>query len=209
VADVDVLRFDGHIIGAAFASGDTIVAGRWRTSPLGAFADAMWRRPDGSRVLFAPRDDVATFVTEHYTFEEASVSPVRVERDGASTVRLAAGPIELMLRARRRELGGQLVRLRPRALRERRAWIAVEDALLRPLFSPLFGASDVHVRGHTRNGAREWYAIHDVLAADATARLDGRDLGETSSTPVPAGFGFSEVPATPSIVRVTSLIEQV
>ncbi|HSL10230.1 MAG TPA: hypothetical protein VLA82_02810 [Actinomycetota bacterium] len=205
---MELLRFDGHIVGAGFASGHTIVAGRWRTSPLGPFADAMWRRPDGSRVLFAPTDDVEAFVERHYTFEDARVARVRVERDAAGVVRLTAGPIELVLRARRRGIGGRLLRVRPQALRERPAWITIEDTVLRPLVSPLFAASDVRVRGRTRNGAREWYAIHDVLPADATATIAGEDLGDPSLAPAPAGFGFSEIPATPSIVRVTSLIER-
>jgi len=56
------LIFDGRILGASFASGDRIVAGRWHASPFGPFADVMWCRPDGTRVLLAPSETVAAFV---------------------------------------------------------------------------------------------------------------------------------------------------
>lgn len=204
---MDLLRFDGHILGASFASGDTIVAGRWRSSPFGPFADVMWRRPDGVRTLLAPTEDVRTFVTRHYAFDTASRVPVRVERDRTGVVRVDAGPIDLRVHAEPPDLAGRLIRLRPRWLRERPAWIAIEDVALRPLVTPLFGAGGVHVRGRTRTGAREWYAIHDVRAASATGTIDGTDLGETA-TLEPAGFGFSEFPSRSSIVRVTSLIER-
>jgi hypothetical protein len=55
---VAVITFDGHIIGASFASGDRLVAGRWFRSPFGAFADVMWCQPDGRRVLLAPDERV-------------------------------------------------------------------------------------------------------------------------------------------------------
>jgi len=204
---MDLLRFDGHILGTSFASGDTIVAGRWRSSPFGPFADVMWRRSDGVRTLLAPTEDVRTFVMGHYAFDAASRVPVRVERDRTGLVRVDAGPIDLRVRAEPLDLAGRLIRLRPRWVRERPAWIAIEDVALRPLVAPLFGADGVHVRGRTRTGAREWYAIHDVRAAAATGAIDGTDLGETATLEA-AGFGFTEFPSRSSIVRVTSLIER-
>jgi hypothetical protein len=204
---LDLLRFDGHIVGASFESGDTIVAGRWRTSPFGPFADVMWRRADGRRVLLAPTEATRAFVTSHYNFDEAIDAPVRIERDPDGAVRVTGGPIDMTLRAHGIDLPGRLIRLRPRWLRERPAWIAVEDALLRPVVGPLFGANGVHVRGTTGAGAREWYAIHDVRAAIATATVDGASLGATTALSS-AGFGFSEFPSRSTILRVTSLIER-
>ena len=204
---MDLLRFDGHIVGASFESGDTIVAGRWRTSPFGPFADVMWRRADGTRVVLAPTAHVLDFVTSHYTFDDALITSVRVERDTDGTVRVTGGGIDMALRAGAIDLPGRLIHLRPRWLRERPGWIAIEDALLRPVVGPLFGADGVHVRGTTRAGAREWYAIHDVRAASASATVDGTSLGATAAL-ASAGFGFSEFPSRSAIVRVTSLIER-
>ena len=65
-------------------------------------------------------------------------------------------------------------------------------------------APQVRTRGTTRDGSREWYAIHDVVEADAAASVDGSDLGPVAPCP-PAGFGFSEFPDGAAIVRVTSI----
>jgi hypothetical protein len=204
------LRFDGYIMGASFASGDRIVAGRWHDAPLGPFADVMWCDPDGRRVLFAPTDRVLAFVGSHYSFHELVVTPVRVERgDGAvGTIVAEAGPVTLRLSPAPRGVASLLLSLRPRAVRTRPAWITLEDTLARPIVGPLFGADRVHARGRTRTGAREWYAIHDFRDARASASVHGRDPGPVGPC-APAGFGFSEFPSRPAIVRVTSIIEAV
>jgi hypothetical protein len=203
----DRLVFDGHILGASFASGDRLVAGRWHASPLGSFADVMWCRPDGTRILLAPTETVGDFVTRHYPFDEVRIGHVRVERD-EGIVGVDAGPIAARLTPRPPGLASHLLRLRPRALRTERAWIAFEDTVLRPALGSLFGpnARAIRTRGVTREGARERYAIHDFLEADATASVDGADLGPVAPCP-PAGFGFSEFPDGAAIVRVTSIFE--
>jgi hypothetical protein len=204
----DLLRFDGWIAGAAFASGDRFVVGRWPDSPLGSFADVMWCRPDGTRVLVAPDERVLGFVGEHYTFEErrrasvdVSVSPRRFR------TRVLELGLEIDLELHRPSVLSQLLALRPRALRTLPAWLTIEDVALRPIVSPLLGGgAGIRARGRTRLGAREWYGIHAMRTARASARMDGRDLGPA----VPAracGFGFSEFPPMPAAVRVTSLIE--
>ena len=78
--------------------------------------------------------------------------------------------------------------------------------MLRPAAGPLFGpnARSIRTRGVTRDGSREWYAIHDFVEADASASVEGRDLGQVAPGP-PAGFGFSEFPGGAAIVRVTSM----
>jgi hypothetical protein len=203
----DRLVFDGHILGASFASGDRLVAGRWHDAPFGPFADVMWCRPDGTRILLAPDGAVAEFVTRHYPFDDVRIGDVRVERVG-DTVSVDAGSIAMRLRPRRPGLASHLLRLRPRALRTDRTWIAFEDKVLRPAAGPLFGpnARAIRTRGVTADGSRERYAIHDFLEADATASVDGRDLGPVAPCP-PAGFGFSEFPDGAAIVRVTSIFE--
>jgi hypothetical protein len=202
----DVTIFDGHIMGASFASGDRVVVGRWWESPFGAFADVMWCRPNGSRALFAPSEPVRDFIDRHYTFEESLVMPVRVERED-DVVHVDAGPVTLALGLLPRALGGKLVRLRPRWLRTRRAWIAVEDRVARPIVGRWLGAGPgVRTHGRTRAGVREWYAIHDLLPATAWARIDGHDAGEVAACP-PAGFGFSEFTSGPALVRVTAMFE--
>jgi hypothetical protein len=202
-----VITFDGHIMGASFASGDRIVAGRWFRSPFGAFADVMWCRPDGRRVLLAPDVRVRDFVAGHYAFDELSIEEVRVERTGDGAIEATAGPVRLVLRTRPAGPASTLLAMRPRRLRTWRPWISLEDRALRPLVQPLFAAAGVRTTGVTLAGAREWYAIHDLHEADADATIDRADLGAPVACP-PAGFGFSEFPQQPAIVRVTSMFAE-
>jgi hypothetical protein len=204
----DLLRFDGWIAGAAFSSGDRFVVGRWPRSPLGSFADVMWSRPDRTRVLVAPDERVLRFVGGHYTFEERRLASVVVqvstERVHATVPDLA---LDIDLELDRPGLVSALLALRPRSLRTRPAWLTVEDVALRPLVSPLLGGgAGIRARGRTRRGAREWYGIHAMRTARASARIGGEDLGPAVPAR-PCGFGFSEFPPMPAAVRVTSLIE--
>jgi hypothetical protein len=203
-----LLAFDGHIVGASFASGDTVVAGRWRSSPFGPFADVMWRAPDGRRTLLAPSDETLEFLDRHYSFDEVVRAPVRVERQGPA-IHVAAGPIAMRVTPNDRGPVSFLLRLRPRAIRTRPWWLAVEDVVLRPIVGPAFGAGGgaVRSRGRTRAGAREWYAIHDFRRAGATAVVDQRGAGPVLPLP-PARFGFSEFPSSPAVVRLTSLFSE-
>ena len=201
-----VVEFDGHIMGASFESGDRFVAGRWFRSPFGAFADVMWCRPNGRRVLLAPDARVLEFVGRHYAFDELLLEPVRVERTASGSVLVTSSRLRLELRPRAPGVTSWLLAMRPRRARTSRTWIGLEDRLLRPIVRPLFRATDVRTTGVTAAGAREWYAIHDHRAADATASIDGVALGRPAPCP-PAGFGFSEFPSTPAIVRVTSFID--
>ena len=89
-------RFQGSIAAAGFASGDQVVVGAWRRSPLGRVLDVMWVRPDGERVLLAPSPAVRDHVADLYTFERTEVVPTSVQRDGP-TLRVAAGPLALEL----------------------------------------------------------------------------------------------------------------
>lgn len=199
------VEFDGHILGGSFASGDRIVAGRWFRSPFGPFADVMWCRPDGHRVLLAPDERTLGFIARHYAFDELRLEPVRVERSG-DRVLVVAGPVRLDLVPQAPAAPSRLLSLRPRRLRTAKAWVEVEDRVLRPLVRPLFAAADVRTTGRTTAGTREWYAIHDFRDATATATIGGVDLGPPSPCP-PARFGFSEFPVGPALVRVTSMFD--
>lgn len=205
----DLLRFDGWIMGASFASGHTFVFGRWGHSPFGSFADLMRRDPDGTRTLVAPTPEVERFVDAHYRFDRTALADVTVGRDGDRIVAVA-GDLRLELDLEGGGLVSALLRLRPRALRTSPRWIGIEDVVFRPLVAPLLGGGNgIHSRGTTREGARQWYGIHDLRWARARATLDGRDLGEAVAPSVEAGFGASEFPGRPALVRVTSLIERV
>lgn len=202
------VRFDGAIAGAAFRTGDRIVIGCWPRSPFGPFVDAMWARPDGTRILVAPGGAPLEFVASQYRFEEriAADPGAIVRRDG---LRFAGGPLEFDMRFDPPGLLSALLALRPRIVRTWAPWIRVEDAVLRPLVGPLLGGSgEIRTRGVTPGGSAERYAIHDVRTAGSVrASIDGVDLGPPAAPRSPAGFGFSEFPPRPGFVRVTSLFE--
>ena len=201
------LRFDGHILGAAFSSGDRFVLGRWPVSPLGGFADVMWARPDGERILLAGPVPVLDFVGRHYHFDRREHAVVRVDLEPGRRIRVVAGSLRMELEAGPAGGASRLLRLWPRWLRERPSWITVEDTLLRPLIAPWIGGRGVRTRGVTAAGTREWYAIHDLRPlVRGRATVDGEDLGHMMSAHA-AGFGFSEFPGRAALVRVTALFE--
>ena len=205
----DLLRFDGWILGASFASGHTFVFGRWHVSPLGGFADLMRLDPDGTRTLVAPAAEIERFVEAHYRFDRVDRAPVAVDREGDRVV-ATAGDLTLELDLEPAGLVSSLLRMRPRPLRTSPTWITIEDLVFRPLVAPfLGGGGGIHARGTTRAGARQWYGNHDLRWARARARLGDRDLGAAVAPSVTADFGASEFPGRPALVRVTSFIERV
>jgi hypothetical protein len=179
----------GVIGSAGFASGDRIVVGRWWESPIGAFTDVMWAEPDGVRVLYAPDDRVARFVTSIYRFDRLAVLPFSTEGDDRSLA-VAFGDRRIELEAGR---GVPIPLRRPR-------WFT------RWIEGPIARLIGVDVYGTSPTGVKEWYQAdvwRPVRRAVATVR--GHDLGAFGAVDPPCGFGFSEPTRRPSIValRVT------
>lgn len=199
-----VLR--GSIAGAGFASGDRFVVGLWASGPLGPMTDVMWAKPDGTRVLLAPSEDVGAFVSAVYNFDMTKIVSISV-REGRDGFSLEAGPLALEITAGRPRW---VFRLRPRLLRRSLLWVRMEDALLRRVVGRLVlgGAEGVRAFGTTTAGVKEWYRIdgyQPIVAASAS--LDGRDLGALRPLRPKLGFGFSEFPIRPAIVRCSPVLE--
>ncbi len=183
----------GVIASAGFASGDRIVVGHWDDSPLGAFADVMWAQPDGTRVLLAPHQGAADFVTALYRFDRVEICPLSVAGDG-SWLEVGAADLEMQLKA------GKGVRF---PMPSRPAWFTrwVEG----PIAARLLG---VHTYGETDRGVREWYradTFRPVRQGWATIR--GEDAGPLAPLAPACGFNFSEPPNHPSMVAVRPLLE--
>jgi hypothetical protein len=177
----------GTISSAGFESGDRFVVGRWLRSPVGTTIDVMWARPDGHRVLLAPDDRTAEFVTAVYSFDEVRLVDFTTDAS-VQHLDVVAGPVELRLDSGR---PWRIPFRRPR-------WFTrlVEAPIAR-------AAMGVQCYGVSPTGVTEWYqadALRWVTAG--RARLDGRDLGSLTSVAPVCGFGFSEPPARPSIVEV-------
>jgi hypothetical protein len=183
---------DGVIASCGFASGDRVVVGHWWTSPVGPFTDVMWCEPDGVRVLYAPDDTVARFVTALYRFDRLEVVPFETFSSSRLLV-VRFGDREVRVDARRRRwpvpLSGS-----PAVCR----WVQG------PVARRLMG---VRTYGVTGSGVHEWYRARShrrLRSASATA--GGRALGSMTPVEPAVRFGFSEPPRRPSFVRVRPLL---
>lgn len=205
LAGMDV--FEGAITGAAFSSGDAVVVGTWARSPLGSFVDVMWRRRDGTRVLLAPDERVAVYVSGLYVFDEISVLPIR-GGIRADQVSVWAGTMALHARLAASDWRSWLFALRPRPLRRLPVWIRAEDVLARPFVGRLLGGgAGVRAAGLAPGGQQEYYGVDDWRRlATATLCIDGADAGDLTTLPADFGVGLSAFPTIPSSVRVGTLI---
>jgi hypothetical protein len=183
----------GTISSCGFAGGDRFVIGSWRRSPVGPTTDVMWAKPDGTRVLLAPDERTAAFVTAVYEFEEARVVPFSPARAEPGLLDLTAGPLRIRL-----EAGRTVLWLPPRP-----RWVTryVEA----PLAAALLG---VRTWGTSPTGVQEWYQARALrFVVDARATVDGVDLGGPVPLDPACGFGFSEAPRRPSIVTVRPTLQ--
>ena len=177
----------GAISSCGFASGDRFVVGRWDRSPIGSTIDVMWARPDGTRVLLAPDQATADFVTSVYRFDEVRVVDITFDAT-ADTLRLEAGPLRLHLAA------GPAVLWLPRRPLWFTRWVERPFAYL---------LMRVRTWGTSPTGVQEWYQAESCrFVRTASASIDGVDLGARAQLSPACGFGFSESPRWPSIVRV-------
>ncbi|MFE9921503.1 hypothetical protein ACFYQA_07955 [Streptomyces sp. NPDC005774] len=194
------LRFDGWIAGMGTSSGTRIVLGHWQRSPFGPFSDVMLERADGERLLLAPTQEVAAFISGTYVFDTVRVVPVGVSvTDHTWTV--AAGPLDLWFATGRRGLLGLALRAVPGALVRRPAWSTLTDPFARLLLS------GVRTRGSAGEGRREWYGARDLLPIRAgSAAFGSTDLGVMAPVEPPVRFGFGSTPPKPAVTRVTTTV---
>ncbi|WP_406729589.1 hypothetical protein WJ438_04800 [Streptomyces sp. GD-15H] len=183
------------------SSGTRIVLGHWLRSPFGPFSDVMLERADGGRLLLAPTQETASFVSGTYTFDTVRVVPVGVSV-ADSTWTVAAGTFGLRFSTGRRGLLGFLLCAVPGALARRPAWSALTDWPTRVLLP------GVRTRGSAGGGRREWYGAHDLRPIAALSALfEGEDLGAMARVEPPVRFGFGSVPRKPTVTRVTTTVE--
>lgn len=194
-------RFNGAIAGVGTASGWRLVIGMWPDSPLGVFADVMAESPDGYRILLAPSEAVAEFVSATYQFDEVRIEPVRFQRRGKNW-QLTAKSAQVRFSTGRRGVLGHVLRLVPRQLTLRRWWAQLLDPVARVVMP---GVRTVGTAGGQR---REWYGALDLHhISQVVADWEGMDLGGLRAVSPPVGFGFASTPARPSLVRVISTVQ--
>ena len=199
-------RFDGQIAGIGTTSGVRLVVGRWLRSPLhagkgGAFADVMVERADGHRILLAPSEEVADYVTSTYSFDEVRVErvDVSVERD---LWRMSTPSLALSFTIGGRLPLGLALRAVPAAVATSPRW----SRIVAPVAERL--VPGVRTVGTAREGRTEYYGATDLRSVStASGVLDGAALGSLAPIDPPCRFGFSSTPPWPSVTTVTTTIE--
>lgn len=186
---IETLR--GSITSVGFSSGHQFVIGHWPVSPIGGFADVMWRSADGSKTLIASAD-AAEYITGIYPFDDRIEATVSVTDTvgGLGPNRLI---VESDLLTLRLSIGRIVVPFPPRP-----RWITatVERSTARALLG-------VNTYGVSPTGVEEWYrtrSVRRVIGAQAT--LKGTDLGTLVELYRPMDVGFSEPPRQPTHVRL-------
>lgn len=195
-------RFDGRILGAGSSSGLRLVVGDWRRSPLGRFTDVMVATADERRILLAPDERVAEYVTRTYSFDEVVLAPVTVaELDDGARWEVDAGPLRVGVGIGSRTGVGRLLRAVPGPLARSRTFATVADPVARVVFP------GVRTRGSAGHGRREYYGARDQHAVTTLAGTwDDADLGSLASVTPPPRFGFSSTPERPCLTRVTTTV---
>ena len=195
-------RFDGSISGLGTPSGLRVVVGHWPRSPLGSFTDVMVERADGHRMLLAPSQVVAEFVSSTYMFDEVVLGPVEHVARGDRR-QVTAGPLECAWTIGGRGAWGYLLRAVPGPLQTNRRWVAALDVVARRVLP------GVRTVGSAGQGRREYYCARDLhRITDAVVRWEGVDQGGLARVEPPVRFGFASTPAAPGHTRITTLIER-
>jgi hypothetical protein len=191
-------QFRGRIAGVGSTSGIRVVVGSWVDTPLGAFGDAMVETAEGHRVLLAPHQDAADFISATYSFDEIRSEEFQV--DDRWQVRSPSLYVDVTVGGRTPV--GVALRAVPRRVAESPAWCALTDPVARVLLR------GVRTRGTAGNDRREWYGATDAHRVTAvTGWFDGTDLGRLADVDPPCRFGFSSTPKRPSVTDVVTTVE--
>ncbi|MEU2850149.1 hypothetical protein ACFZB6_06375 [Streptomyces syringium] len=193
------LRFDGWIAGAGTASGTRMVLGHWERSPFGAFSDVMVEHGDGTRLLLAPTEQTADFISSTYAFDGVHIHPVAVAQ-AVTHWSVTAGPLVWHFTTGARGALGQLLRSVPATAATHPLWIRCADLPARLL--------GLRTHGSVQAGRRQFYGARDLLpVTESEARWQGADLGRIAAVEPPVRFGSASVPRRPALVRVSTTVE--
>ena len=196
------LVFTGHIAGAGTEAGLRIVVGRWRESPFGPFTDLMLQTADDERVLLAPDEAIADFVSSTYHFDRVELGELTSDLR-ADLLTVSADDFDA-----RMHIGGAapvdaLLRLVPRRLATSPRWLRAIDPVAARILA------GVHTYGTAGNDRVEYYGVRRsrrITAIDGHYR--GVPFGGLAPLRPSVSFGFSSAPASPQIVTVTTTIDE-
>ncbi|WP_254536922.1 hypothetical protein [Halomarina litorea] len=162
-------------------------------TPYGGYTEVWVIGPDGDRTLYVSEEEAIDTVCEYHDFDATHAAEVTVERDderltlsttGEDGTRLDCSLAFESTPATR--LLGAVARATPSAIARSGVGRAVSTFSL----NALLGLGGLPVGGRTETG-REYFAAADrmYLVGDATATLDGTDLGGVVRPPERIAFG--------------------
>lgn len=196
------LEFAGQIAGIGSTSGVRVVVGRWERSPWGPFTDVMLAEADGTRVLLAPTQEVAEFVSQTYQFDRVETGPVAARVSSASW-QIEAPGLQLDLTLGPRTPLGRLLRLLPERLATAPAFARLTDPVARVVLR------GVRTRGSAGNRREEFYGATDLQAvASIAGSWQGLALGGLQQVWPEPRFGFGSTPARPSVTTLVTTVVQ-
>ena len=185
--------FEGRITSCGFDSGDRIVIGMWESSPFGSFADIMWAKPDGTKILIAPNSEIGDYIYSLYDFDEVRIEEIKIKR---KLKEICFSTTDINCQFNWGKEISFLVKRRP-------LWFV---ATVEYFFGWLIFRTKTH--GKTKNGRKEWYVVDKISRLkNAKAEIAGKNLGHYSKFSPKANFGFSDPPNMPASVLVRSHIE--
>ena len=194
-------RFDGEIAAFGMTSGHRIVVGRWPDSPFGPISDVMIESPEGIRLLIAPSEEVARFVSSTYHFDSVEIKPVEVIRQ-PGRLEVTAGQLRVTMTVGSRSWLGMLLQAMPRSVATAPAWSTVVNPLVKTVLP------GVRTRGSAGAGRKEWYGAWDHhRLRSVTASWQATDLGAMTDVFPPVRFGFGSAPRQPCVVRLITTVQ--
>jgi hypothetical protein len=162
----------------------------------------MLQTADAERILLAPTEAVAEFVSTTYRFDRVELGELSADLD-AEKLTVAGENFEARI-----GIGGpapvdRLLRCVPRRLATAPRWLRAID----PVASRM--VPGVHTYGSAGNGRVEYYGVRRSRRITAIeGHYRGAPFCGIAPLRPPVSFGFSSAPAAPQIVAVTTTIDE-
>lgn len=211
----NLLPFHGFFSpGLYFASGHGMRLYNFTSAPtdVDPFFQIWVMTPAGKKVLYVDPEAARAIVSTWYSFDDVVGSIISWEWRESNTLRVNVETDEGTTLELRLTLGSSLatnvlntiVAITPRALIRSRPMLAISNLS----FNLLLGLGGVHIKGETETG-RDYVTEADKLRVvrDASAILDGQDLGSLTRPPAPTTFGPSKVADRPVFAFGTAYLE--
>jgi hypothetical protein len=199
-------------LGLQFERGDTIVPIRITDSPtrLGAYAEFWHVTGDGHRTLYAdPEDAIAIVERLHEADEMRPATTYWTSAEGAISVTVVASDARLEVTFEiRRTARTKLASLAATVLPSAVTATTVGAGLQRLGSKYVLGTGAQPLAGETETD-RQFRMVPRAIAfvTDATATVDGTDLGSLRVPPEPVEFGDVVLPARPIYARGALRVE--